>query len=236
MNGRSRKSMQSMTAAPRAASIGRVVTLVAAFSLSACADIRRAVTLPPVNPESPVASAVASASRRTPPTPSFLDVPPVVKNVPTPAATKVAVVTLVRCRRAFERFDTAHPQLVADTAAFAEARRGEVDTNLADVPTVQDTASAEAYAAGLRAYAVAPAPIASGPPPSAAEALPPTPGAPRPPHPSPTHPAAAPAPPAAAPPSPPPSSAPVAVASAGALAIDGPLPVAGPDPLLVRCR
>ncbi len=226
----------------RVISLGRVSAIGAALALVGCADIQRAVSLPPVNPESPVATAVANAARRNMATPSFRDVPPVVRDLPTAPAVKVAVVAMIRCRRAFEQVDAAHPQLVYGGPAFAAEQRTQVDENPADAPTPQDTAAAEAYAAKLRTIAAPPPALASGPPPTPAEAAPPpsgvAPGAGA---------AARGAAPAHVAPVKPPNNiepAPAAVAQADPraarttanLAAVPPAPAPGADPLLVRCQ
>jgi len=150
-----------------------VLLLLGAAYLGGCADIRRASYLPPVNPESPVADAVATASMQSFKRPSLASVPPKPLNIPPPAAVKTAVIDMVRCRHAYEVWAKAHPALVSSTTDFAQGLQSRLDNNPADRPTPQDQAAAEADAAKLRAYAEPPPPMHPGPPPVASEAAPP---------------------------------------------------------------
>jgi hypothetical protein len=151
----------------------RVALLLGAAYLGGCADIHRASYLPPVNPESPVAGAVQTASMQSFKRPSLASVPPQPLNIPPPAAVKTAVIDMVRCRRAYEVWARAHPALVSGTADFAAGLQSRLDNNPADRPTPQDQTVAEADAAKLRAYAEPPPPMHPGPPPVASEAAPP---------------------------------------------------------------
>jgi hypothetical protein len=147
--------------------------MLGAAYLWGCADIRRASYLPPVNPESPVAAAVETASMQSSKRPTLASVPPKPLNIPPPAAVKTAVIDMVRCRRAYEVWAAAHPALVSGTADFAQRLQSRLDNNPADRPTPQDQTAAEADAAKLRAYAEPPPPMHPGPPPLASEAAPP---------------------------------------------------------------
>jgi hypothetical protein len=146
------------------------LSILAGAQLGGCADVRRATFLPPVNPESPVAGAVAAAATQNFKRPSFASVPPKPLNVAPAASVKLAVIDMARCRRAYELWIAAHPAGVSGTAGFAEDLRARLDNNPADRPTPQDEAAAEANAAALRAYAEPPPPMHPGPPPSAADA------------------------------------------------------------------
>jgi hypothetical protein len=139
-----------------------------------CADIRSATTLPPVNPESPVAGAVAAAAMQNFKRPTFASVPPKPLNIPPPDAVKSAVIDMVRCRRAYETWAATHPALVSGTESYAEGLQAELDNNPADRPTPAENAATEAEVAKLRAYAEPPPPMHPGPPPSASEAAPPS--------------------------------------------------------------
>jgi hypothetical protein len=141
--------------------------------LGGCANIRRASYLPPVNPESPVAGAVAAAAKQNFKRPSFASVPPKPLNIPQPAAVKTAVIDMVRCRRAYEKWAAANPALVSGSVRFAEGLQGQLDNNPADRPTPAEEAAAEADAAKLRAFAEPPPPMHPGPPLTAADAAPP---------------------------------------------------------------
>jgi len=141
--------------------------------LAGCAEIHRATSLPPVNPESPVAAVVAAAATQSLPPPSFQSVPPKPLNVPPPAAVKAAVIDMVRCRRAYADWAAAHPAEVSGTKGFGERLEAQLDNNSADRPTPEDAAAAEAEAAKLRAYAAPPPMIAPGPPLDASQAGPP---------------------------------------------------------------
>jgi hypothetical protein len=154
----------------------RGLTLAAAFAtlcISACADIQRATSLPPVNPESPVAAQVAAAARKDYPRPSLQAVPPTPMNLPTAAILKGQVVDMVRCRRAFDQWAPSHPQLTHEPEAFATSLRRLVDQNPADIPTPQQAAMTQVEADKLRAYAEPPPPMHLGPPPNTSLAMPP---------------------------------------------------------------
>jgi hypothetical protein len=220
--------------------LGMIVALIVLGSgqLVGCADIRRATYLPPVNPESPVAGAVAAASTQRFKPPTFASVPPKPINIPTPGAVKTAVIDMVRCRRAYEAWAAANPALVSGTGAFAGGLQAQLDNNPADRPTPAEAAAAEADAASLRAYAEPPPPMKSGPPPTPEEAAPPTSAGPA--H---AQHRAAPVKTAAAAPAPaPPTTPPVAVSAAPAPAPEA-VAIVQPsmtslydDPVLAHCQ
>lgn len=211
-------------------------------ALGGCADIHRAISLPPVNPESPVAGVVQRATYARIPAPSFLDVPPAPRNVPTAVEVKASVVGMVHCRRALVAWAPAHPPMVSDLTAFASTERAQVDNNPSDVPTAADAAQMQAEEDKLRQYAAPPPEITSGPPPSASEAMPPGSAAAAPPsatrraarspsrRPPRTTAGAARAAPATPEPLPPADIEP------GIIAIAPPLPAPLGDPLLNHCR
>jgi hypothetical protein len=144
--------------------------LIVGAQLGGCADLHRATFLPPVNPESPVAGAVAAAAMQSSKRPTFASVPPKPLNIPPPDAVKTAVIDMVRCRRAYEVWAATHPALVSGAGAFAEGLQAQLDNNPADRPTPEDKAATEADAAKLLAYAAPPPPMHPGPPLSASEA------------------------------------------------------------------
>jgi hypothetical protein len=154
----------------------RGLTLAAAVGtlcISACADLQRATSLPPVNPESPVAAQVAAAAPKDYPRPSLQAIPPTPMNLPTAAVLKGQVIDMVRCRRAFDQWAPSHPQLTYEPEAFADNLRRLVDQNPADIPTPQQAEMTQAEADKLRAYAEPPPPIHPGPPPDTSLAIPP---------------------------------------------------------------
>ena len=218
--------------------IGLAAAGVSASALAGCADLRRSVSLPPVNPESPVAAQVRAAAPLRYDTPRLGDVPPVPKNVPTAPALKASVVAMVRCRRGVAGFAPAHPALSSGPEQFAASARDVAQVNPADVPPADSATLSATEADQLRAYASPPAAIASGPPPTPDQGKPGGPG-----------PAAAPARPAAhprraaatpRPASAPPSAALAATAPAPPPSVQAsdttpPLPPPAPDPLLARC-
>lgn len=175
MNDLSAKSMLRLATGYCRPALILTFLVTTGAGIAGCADFRRAVTLPPVNPESPVASAVIVGSRRNFPMPGFTNVPPSPRNVPPAPAVKTAVFAMVGCRRTFEAWERDHPAMVSDTAPFAAVERAKVDLNPADVPTATDDKASQAYAASLKAYASPPAALPSGPPPSASELVPPPP-------------------------------------------------------------
>jgi len=213
------------------------LVLLAGGALGGCADIGRATSLPPVNPESPVAGAVTAAAMRSYPRPSFESVPPKPLNIPPPYAVKTAVIDMVRCRRAYEAWVASHPALVSGTKGFGESLQARLDNNPDDRPTPADEAAAEANAAKLRAYAAPPPPITPGAPLDASQAAPPAARAPS----RPSH-AAAPVQIAAAAPAPTaPAGAPAAVPppapAAETVAIVQPSTTPDyRDPLLAHCQ
>jgi len=173
----SAKSMRGDTRTLAPALAAGLTLLLAGAGLSGCADLRRATFLPPVNPESPVAAAVAVGARRNFMTPAFTNVPPAPKNMPTAPVVKTAVFTMVGCRRSFERWTRLNPAMVDDTAGFAALEQAKVDTNPADVPTKAQDEASQALAEQMKAYASPPAALPSGPAPSAAELVAPPPKA-----------------------------------------------------------
>ncbi len=226
------------------------LTAVAALTLamSGCADLHRATSFSPVNPESPVAAQVAGAARGNYPVPRLRDVPPVPKNVPTAASVKLGVVSMVRCRGGVDRYAITHPPLSGGAEQFASNQRDLAQVNAADVPPPESAALSEADAARLREFAAPPSAIASGPPPTPSQAKPPVASVPaaRPAQRPARHAAAARPPkpsPALVAPSPPPAPRPAvaavsASAPAGAVTTPAdapPLPAPLPDPLLARC-
>ncbi len=159
-------------------SFGMIVALLllGGGQLEGCADIVRATYLPPVNPESPVAGAVAAAATQTFKRPSFASVPPKPLNIPPPATVKTAVIDMVRCRRAYEVWAAAHPAMASGSGGFVEGLQAQLDNNPADRPTPAEEAAAQAAAAKLRAYAEPPPPMHPGPAPRPEDAAAPTAG------------------------------------------------------------
>jgi len=176
MNASAEKSRLYVDRRVRPAAGILALLVLGGFQLAGCADIHRASFLPPVNPESPVAGAVAAASMQNFKRPSFASVPPKPLNIPPAGMVKTAVIDMVRCRRAYETWAAAHPAQVSATSGFAESLRAELDNNPNDRPTPEQTAAIEAEAAKLRAYTNPPPPMHPGPPLSASQAAPPTPG------------------------------------------------------------
>jgi hypothetical protein len=220
------------------------LALAGAAALAGCADFRRSLSPPPVNPESPVAAQVRAGAPLDYETPRLQDVPPVPRNVPQAPVVKGDVLGMIRCRRGVASYAVTHPQLTHGAEQFADTAREIAEVNPADVPPPDSAARSEAAAQQLRAYAAPPAALASGPAPTPAEAQPNPPAAPHPgPAPSrrgsaPSRTAQAPAPVShAAPAAGPPSAAAAAVGAAPVQAADAapPLPPPGPDPLLAHC-
>jgi hypothetical protein len=209
--------------------------LAAGGAMGGCAEIHRAASLPPVNPESPVAGAVAAAAMQSFPPPSFQSVPPKPLNIPPPDAVKTAVIDMVRCRRAYADWAAAHPAEVSGTTAFSERLRARLDNNPDDRPTPQAAAASEADAAKLRAYAEPPPPISPGPPLDASQASPASVAAPT----HTTHAAAPTTVAVAAPPPAAPNSTAALAPPPQPLAVAVVQPSMTPhyrDPLLARCR
>ena len=145
---------------------------LAALGLSGCADLRRAMAPAPVNPESPIAAQAQRVSVGNYAVPRLTDVPPVPRNVPTAAAMKTDVVTMVQTRNGVTRFAASHPPLSGDTANFAASERNQVEMNPADIPPADSAHRSDTAADQLRAYAAPPPAISSGPAPTPADAQP----------------------------------------------------------------
>ena len=210
---------------------------LAALALCGCADVARVIAPPPVNPESPVAAQVQSASRRSYDVPRLIDVPPKPLNVPGAPTVKGEVIATVRCRNGVTGFALTHPPLSAATEQFASNERDLADINPADVPPPDSVQRSDAESAALRAYAAPPAALASGPPPTPAQAQPPVAAAPAP-HASHRAAQARRAPPPAATVASPAAVVQPAAAAVAATESDGPIPpfpAPLPDPLLARC-
>jgi hypothetical protein len=213
---------------------------LAGVLLGGCADVRRAVSLPPIDAESPVAAQVQAAAPLTYVQPRLVDVPPVPKNVLPADRVKVGVLSMVRCRRSVASFAPNHPPLSAGAEQFAVNAREIAQVNPADIPPPDSAARSDAAAAEMRAYAAPPSALASGPPPTPAEAQPATPAAPAPArHAAAPHRSAV----ARAAPSASPSLAGPPAPAAGAAAVPQvttadtapPAPPPRPDPYLERC-
>jgi hypothetical protein len=218
-----------------AASFASLALLVSTSAgLGGCADVHRAVSLPPVNPESPVAGKVEAIAKETFPRPRLRDVPPLPKNVPPAPVVKTSVAQMVGCRTSILSYAPAHPPLSSGADVYAgDLREIAQANNPANTPPPDAAAKSEDLAARLRDFAAPPPPIASGPPPTPEMGKPPVEPAP-----------GAPAPGVSAPPvpaTPPPAAAAPAAASAASNThvVEGPpppdLPKPGPDPLLERC-
>jgi hypothetical protein len=229
MNAPFKLTRAAMRVPKRKALLPLAVTLA---GLGGCADLHRAVTLPPVNPESPVAGVVREGAPKSYPRPRLADVPPAPKNVTPAPLVKAQVIGLVRCRRSILSYGPAHPRLTSGAETYAVNERAAAMPDPNDIPPADQAALSESLAERLRAFAAPPAAIGSGPAPTPADASPP---GPTPPSRSPIRRAAA---VPAAPPLPAPVAAPlgpsrVQVAAPGEMA--PPLPAPQSDPLLARC-
>lgn len=137
----------------------------AGMTAAGCGDLRRATNLtpPPVNPESPVAPAVAAAAARNYPLPNLRSVPSPPADVPTAEGFKNQVVGLVGERRQMERWDVTHPPMTSNPAAYAA--KAESQLPALELPPANQAAISSAYAEKMRAEGAAPPPIGgpSGP-------------------------------------------------------------------------
>ncbi|WP_158915078.1 hypothetical protein [Caulobacter sp. S45] len=165
--------IRTLSVRPATSFAGLLLLMSTLVGVGGCADVRQAVWLPPVNPESPVAAAVTVASARTYARPRLRDVPPPPKNIPSAPMVKQGVVKLVGCRRAIYGYAAAHPPLTRGGEAYAGDQREIARVNPADVPPPDSAARSEALAERLRAFAAPPAALGSGPAPTASMALPP---------------------------------------------------------------
>ncbi len=225
--------IQILRTRPAASLAGLVLLVATSAGVGGCADVRRAVSLPPVNPESPVAGKVEQISKETFPRPRLRDVPPLPKNVPPAPVIKLGVAQMVGCRTSILSYAPAHPQFSSGADAYAGDLRAIAQANNpANTPPPDAAAKSEDLAGRLRQFAAPPTPIASGAPPTPEMGKPPVEPAP----------GAAPPVPAAPPP---PGQAAAAPAPTSPFAtnptreVEGPLPPElpkpGPDPLLERC-
>ncbi|MGC1302175.1 MAG: hypothetical protein WA840_07360, partial [Caulobacteraceae bacterium] len=142
--------IQTLSTRSMASFAGLLLLVSTLAGVGGCADVHRAVTLPPVNPESPVAAAVTAASTKTYARPSLYDIPPAPKNIPSAPTLKAGVFEMVRCRRAMYAYAAAHPPLTTGTEAFGAEQRQYAQFN-GDEPPAQDAeASREDLAARLK--------------------------------------------------------------------------------------
>jgi hypothetical protein len=230
--------IQILRTRPAASLAGLVLLVSTSAGVGGCADVRRAVSLPPVNPESPVAAKVETTARQTFPRPRLRDVPPLPKNVPPAGVIKTGVAKMVGCRTSILSYAPAHPPLSSGADAYAgELREIAQADRPENAPPSDAAAKSEDLASRLRQFAAPPAPIASGAPLTADMGKPPPEGAP--PGLAPPVPAAPPPPGATAPGAAPAGLQAAAPARGGAQVIEGPpppdLPKPGHDPLLERC-
>jgi hypothetical protein len=227
--------IRTLRARPPASLAGLLLLVSTLAGVGGCADVHRAVSLPPVNPESPVAARVTELEARTYPRPSLYDIPPTPKNVPSAPLVKLGVVDMVRCRRAMYDYAAAHPQMTQGAETFAEAQRQVAQPPTGEALPTGATVNSEDLAARLRAFASPPSPIGAAQPAQPPAGQPP-PGQPPAVGQPPAAGLAAAPPPAAAAPADVAASAQVDQTTGGEAGLQPPpLPPPGHDPLLARC-
>lgn len=135
----------------------------AAIALAGCAEIRSGardiadatrMTPLPVDPSSPVAADVARAEQIKGAIPSFASVPQRPTDVRSPELYKVQVVEVVGDRRTLAGWEAAHPPMVENTEAFAQAQRAKLAGELPVAP--EREAEIAAFAKKLKEAAGAP--------------------------------------------------------------------------------
>lgn len=225
--------IQILRTRPAASLAGLVLLVSTSAGVGGCADVHRAVSLPPVNPELPVAGKVEEIAKQTFPRPHLRDVPPLPKNVPPAQVIKTGVAKMVDCRTSILSYAPAHPPLSSGADVYAgELREIAQAGRPENAPPSDAAAKSEDLAGRLREFAAPPRPIASGPPPTPEQGKPPVEGAP-----PPAAPSAAPAQAAAAAPAG--ASTEASTSATKTPAVEGPappeLPKPGHDPLLERC-
>lgn len=126
------------------------VASISSAALIGCAQLDRAIQPPPVNPSSPIAPYAEEVSRENFATPTFSQVPPKPKDVPSAHAYKLAVGREVALREELAAWRAAHPDLPSDVDAWADLQRHRIPAGAAaPVSTTQD-AESEAFAKHLR--------------------------------------------------------------------------------------
>jgi hypothetical protein len=132
----------------------------ACLLVCACADISRLSKLgpAPVDPSSPLAARVTTATSTDFPTPSFKDVPPVPTDVRTTEQWKAAVRETQSAGPPLQAWVAENPQTTFGTEQYAEAARASIPAGERVAPPPDAAAAAEAYAARLRAEAAPPPP------------------------------------------------------------------------------
>ena len=110
-----------------------------------------------INIESPVAPAAIAATKVRYVTPRFTEIPPKPINAPSPGLIKRRVQGQVAERSTLEGWVADHPQMAANTEGFVSTSRTAADKGGA-APVLDNTAAADAWAAQVRASAVAPPP------------------------------------------------------------------------------
>jgi hypothetical protein len=132
---------------------------VAALALGGCVDLAKNNYFLPggVDQRSAVAGEVEQAGRAPGPFPTFAQIPNVPTDVRTLDEWRQVVGETLDEKRATDAEVRDHPFTLADTEGFAQAQRDKIPPAEA-APPADDTAAAEAFAAGHGARANAPPP------------------------------------------------------------------------------
>jgi len=129
--------------------------------VSGCADLARVTSLTPdaVDPNSPVAQQVRTATETKYPRPRFRDIPPAPTDVRSAAAWRGSVGETVQAGSALTAWVAANPAtlVVGDTETFAEGQRASIPASERGAKP-SDPAGTEDFAARLRALAAPPSP------------------------------------------------------------------------------
>lgn len=158
--------------------------IAAAATLSACADLRRAVQGADfaVNPESPVAPAAVAASQSNPHYPRMDKIPPVPTDIRPASAYKAAVIDEIKARRWIKQLDASLAAPPPDTDRFVQSADAALNKDKIEPPAEDQAARTEAFAAAARAAArpADPHSVKTAPPPTSPAASAPKPASPQP--------------------------------------------------------
>lgn len=135
---------------------------VAAVALAGCAETSKLNPMAegPINPASPVAGDIVKAEHTPGPYPTFLQVPPVPKDVRPASAWRASVAETLGWKRQTQAEAAAIPftLVVGDADSWAQVERAKIPASEMDAPATDASQQAEAFAAAARARATPPPP------------------------------------------------------------------------------
>lgn len=135
---------------------------IAATGLAGCAGAGKLNPMAegPINTASPIAPDIVAAERTPGPMPTFLQVPPVPKDVRPATAWRASVAETLALKRQTQAQAAAIPftLVVGDAESWAQAERAKIPAAEMEAPAVDESQQAEAFAAAARARATPPPP------------------------------------------------------------------------------